>query len=63
MATMDMLDRKKVIPSAALRPPLRLKLARRRKLRRIKQLVARGDYDNERRLELAMDRLLDDLLG
>jgi hypothetical protein len=57
------LDSKTQPPAAILRPLLRLKAARRRKLRRIKRLIDQGGYDTDRKLDLAMDRLLDDLLG
>lgn len=63
MTAMTCVDRKSQASTALLRPLLRLKSARRRKLRRIKRLIDQGGYDSERKLSLAMDRLLDDLLG
>lgn len=63
MTTMIQLESKTETTSGWLRPLLRLKAARKRKLRRIKRLIDQGSYDTARKLDLAMDRLLDDLLG
>lgn len=63
MTTMIQLESKTETTSGLLRPLLRLKAARKRKLRRIKRLIDQGSYDTARKLDLAMDRLLDDLLG